>query len=159
MALRMHVGFYERACWQVSHVLSPFLFYQALPCVLKEGSVIFLSSYVPLDESVTFLNKHQAPEHLIEPVALYASSEPASWSAHCLYTQAMQKDLEAYFADWNTPIADNIVCYRQGELLLWFHDAFTGGVLQLSSGYDQNQITTFCTAMRPTFQFVEASEV
>jgi len=155
----MHHGFYERACCQVDHILSPVLFYQALPCVLEEASVIFLCSYMPRDESVAFLDKHLAPEHLIEPVALYASSEPASWSAHCLYTQAMQKDLEAYFADWNTPIADNIVCYRQGKLLLWFHDAFTGGELLLSSDYDQNKIATFCTAMRPTFQFVAASEV
>lgn len=155
----MHIGFYERACWQVDHILSPFLFYQALPHVLDEGSVIFLSSYTARDESVEFLDKHQAPEHLIEPVALYASSEPAAWSAHCLYTQAMQKNMDAYFAEWNSPIADNIVCYRQGELLLWFHDAFTGGELLLSSVYDQDQITTFCTAMLPTFHFVSASQV
>jgi hypothetical protein len=152
--MTLHVGFYEKRCWQVEQVLSPELFYHALPCILEEGAVIFFSSYGERDDSTEFLDNHLAPSHLIEPVELYASSESALWSAHCLYTQAMQKDLKTYFQAWNTPMADNIVCYHRGKLLLWFHDALTGGDLQLADSFSKDQVARFCAAMSPPFELI-----
>ncbi len=149
--MTVHVGFYEKPCWQVEHVMSPQLFYRALPCLLDEGAVLYFSSFGKRDESTAFLDNHLAPSHLIEPVELHASSEPAVWSGHFLYTRSMQKDLEAYFGVWNTPMADNIVCYHRGNLLLWFHDALTGGDLHLADSFTKDQVAKFCAAMSPPF--------
>ncbi len=150
----MHVGFYEERYWKVDHVLSPELFYLALPCILEEGTVIYFNSFSEREESVEFLDQHRAPAHLIEPVETEASSEPFAWSRHCLYTPAMQKGLADSFGVWNTPMADNIVCYCRGELLLWFHDALTGGELQLAERYTQEEVARFCAAMSPRFEAV-----
>lgn len=149
-----HVGFYEMRYWKIEHVLSPQLFYSALPTILEEGAVFYFSSFSQREESTEFLNNHLAPSHLIEPVETYASSEPARWSGHFLYTSAMQKDLETYFGEWNTPVADNIVCYHRGKLLLWFHDALAWGDLQLADSFTKEQVSKFCAAMSPTFELM-----
>ena len=150
----MHMGFYDERCWRVDHVLSPELFYLALPCILEEGTVIYFNSFSERKDSVEFLDPHLAPAHLIEPVETEASSEPFAWSRHCLYTPAMQKGLADSFAAWNATIADNIVCYRRGELLLWFHDALAGGELHLAARYTKDEVAQFCAAMSPRFEAV-----
>lgn len=148
----MHTGFHDGLHWTVDHVLAPELFYRALPILLDEEAVIYFDARIERDESASFLHMHLAPEHLRETVVPTASSHPPWWTGHYWYSPALQKDLNTYFEKWNSPIADNLACYRRGELLLWFHDAFAGGDLQLAGTFAETRVSQFCSAMAPVFR-------
>ena len=145
----MHIGFHNTSYWKVDHVLSPKLFYLSLDRIISENMVICFHSTYPRDESTSFLDKHVVPSNLRENVSPDISSHSVIWSGHYLYTDSFHKDLEAYFNNWNSPIADNVACYSQGNLLLWFHDAFSWGELQLRATYTSAEISQFCLAMAP----------
>jgi hypothetical protein len=146
----MHTGFHNSPHWKVDHVLSPQLFYLSLNHLISDGAVICFHSTYPRDESTSFLDRHLACSDLLENVSPEIPLQSTNWSGHYLYSGSFSKDLEAYFAQWNHPIADNIACYSKGELLLWFHDAFSWGELQLTAKYTPAKVSQFCAAMAPT---------
>lgn len=150
----MHIGFYDSCYWRIQHVLSPKLFFLALSDILPDDAVIYLDAKSSRDKSLRFLDKYKAEDSLVEKVASNISSKVSVWTGHFLINKNLKQAFRRHFIKWNFAIADDIVCYRRGELLLWFHDAFSGGDLHISGSYSKNEIAGFCLAMAPVFESV-----
>ncbi len=76
------------------------------------------------------------------------------WIEHLLISNDLVSDLESYYSEWYNTLADHIHCYRNGQTLFWFHDAFTGGELQISTQISEERVARFCHAVAPTYRQV-----
>lgn len=149
----MHHDFYEEAHWLVSFLECSRYFAPALPDLVGYGATLYLESYEGRDELRPYLTKHRVPSDAIESVASARSERPA-WTEHLLISEQLVADLESYYSQWYYTLADHIHCYRSGKTLLWFHDAFTGGELQIAANIPEERVARFCHAVAPTYRHV-----
>lgn len=140
----MHIGFYGEPFWNVSY-LECSRFHSLL--VMRRSCN--LESYDTREELLPYLAPHQATVDEMEPVS--AATPCALWIRHLRTSEKLISDIEAYHTKWYSKPAEHIHCYRRGKLLFWFHDAFTGGEMQISTSITQEQVARFCHDVGPRY--------
>ena len=149
----MHIDFYRRPHWLVSHLECSRYFVAALPDLVGYDTTLYLESYEARDELRPCLARHRVSANTIEPVALSGSEHPV-WTEHLRLSAELVADLELYYAQWCYPLAEHIHSYRSGHTLFWFHDAFTGGELQIAPDIPQERVARLCHAVAPRYHLV-----
>jgi hypothetical protein len=149
----MHCGFHQEPHWEISYLTSSRYFLTSLPELVGSSTVLYLESYESREEWMPYLTKHRASSLVVEAVTL-ASAQKPTWIEHISLTDRFIEEAEKIYLEWYSPMADHIHCYRDGKLLFWFHDAFTGGPLQISREIPEEKISNFCRALAPRHKMV-----
>ena len=147
----MHIGFYEKPHWEVSYLISFRFFLEALPELVGRGATLYLESYEDREEWLPYFQKHRATPETVESVALAGSLQP-TWVEHIALTDRFIAETEKFYLEWHSPMADHVHCYRDGKLLFWFHDAFTGGNMRISPEIPEEKVARFCKALAPHYE-------
>ena len=149
----MHIDFYGQPHWLVSHLECSRYFVAALPDLVGFETTLYLESYEAREALRPCLARHRVPADSIEPIASAGSEHPV-WAEHLRLSAELIADLELYYAQWYHPLAEHIHGYQSGRTLFWFHDAFTGGDLQISPAISQERVARFCHAVAPRYHLV-----
>jgi hypothetical protein len=154
----MHINFHGagRPHWLVHYLECPRYFIESLPDLVGYGAVLYLESYEGRDEFRQYLARHRASPDTIEPVGDACTSIRPAWVEHVIISADLVADIETYHSEWYHTPADHVHCYRDGKLLFWFHDAFTGGDLQISPEISEERVSRFCRALAPRYHHVSS---
>lgn len=146
----MHIGFDEQPRWTVEWITSARFFVPALLRIMPTGAVLYLESYAPREEFIPFIQQHRCDPAKREDV--YEASPPC-WTEHLQFDNSLVHAFERFFHRWNSPYADHVHGYHQGELIFWFHDAFSGGDMHVSGKIDAERVQLFCADLAPKARF------
>lgn len=148
----MHIGFHDQQHWVVTYFECSRFFVAALPELVGDGAILYLESYKKRMELRSYLTPHRAPASVVEPVST-GSADPL-WIEHLSLSPEFVAAIESYYTHWYQTLGEHLHCYRAGKLLFWFHDAFTGGHLQISADIPEESVARFCRAMAPKHALV-----
>jgi hypothetical protein len=147
--ISMHIGFDERPRWVIEWITSPRFFVSALRNIMPKGSVVYLESYKARTEFLPFVQAYRCSAESRETVFEGCSDPRPTWTEHLTFGDDLINAFEYFFARWNFSYAEHVHGYHAGQLIFWFHDAFTGGDMHICSEVDANQVEAFCADLAP----------
>ena len=137
--------------WEVAKTKDMSTFFRALPCLLGEGSVLYLENVFALDVLI-FLRSR--PAKATSKVA-FGTIWPRP---NCFHMDITEVNIEALAKLVQTHPATPEVCihlhaYKEGRVLLEWHDAFDQPML-ISAEISEEKVAEFCKRLNCTFQKV-----
>lgn len=131
---------------------APFL--RALGDILPADSILYFEGGSPDRTLLDFFNAHAVPEHSHVAVAILW---PRTTCYHVPATPQNIAELTVLAESHAEPdLAEHFHAYRDGKVLLQWHDAF-GDPMLLDGGIPEPQIKTFAEGLGMTFKLNNAS--
>ena len=152
----MYISLKTIDIWQVEEEFSPTALFAALKLLLLPKDVLVIGAYNPCDQAYEWLAQRSTGDNA--PSRPYADSFDLNRSDYPrgrAFRLAAEPDtfigitrlLDLEQGSLDKPLFfDHLLCYRPTEPvipLINFHDAFSGGALQLSGLYAANELRKF----------------
>jgi hypothetical protein len=135
--------------WMIEGLKQPVPFFEHLPKLLPPDSVLYVEGGEIVPESATFYSAHRAPH----PVAVVRDTVfPMPEIFHVTFSPDVSIGLRRLAERRSVAeMFDHLKAYRDGKLLMTFHDAFDG-VLCVSEHVPEKTVAQFCRALEVDYR-------
>jgi len=164
---RTTVHIYCRRHWLVSWVNDPLRFFQSLQMIVPWGTILCFEGYheaLDPEEVSGWARETRQFRKFLRSFAtkrrinLLPDSKGA-WSEQIEFKKSFAESYQRFIREhFRGQRFAHLAAYsRKGEMLFWFHDAFTGGDLAIHSGLRASRLRGFCAQLGPQFQVTAAT--
>jgi hypothetical protein len=140
---------YAQPLWEVSGETTFAALLRALADFLPDGSILYFEGGSPDRELLAFFNAHAIPE---ETHVAVGTVWPRPVYYHVPATPQNLSDLSVLAESHAEPeLAIHFHAYREGKVLLEWHDAFSQEML-LYGSFPEERVKAFAEALKMTFE-------